>query len=100
MLVAKVGVVIVAAERGFGFPVAIRQDELAAVNLHVEIEVRRINTGGSFGYQQVGQDQPRALVFVAEIEQFGDGSKQIELTGGPNDDARKIPLPCAEHLPE
>src|SRR5205823_9940199 len=59
ILVAQVGVVVVAAERIFRFAVAVGQDEFTAVNLYREVEVRRVNTRGAFGNQQVRQDQTR-----------------------------------------
>ena len=100
VLEAQVGVVVVAAGGVRAVAVAVRQNQLAAIDLHVEVEVVRINARGAFGDEQVGQDQAGALVFVAEVEQLRDRLKQIELARRRDDDARIIALPGAEHLPE
>ena len=76
VLVAQIGVVVVAAEGIGALAVAVGQDQFAAVDLHVEVQFRRVNAGGALGDQQVGQHQAGALVFVAEIEQLGDGLEQ------------------------
>ena len=80
--------------------VSVRQNQFAAVDLDVEIQVVGINARGSFGDEQVGQDQAGALVFVAEVEQLRNRLEQIELARRGDDERGIIALARAEHLPE
>src|SRR5262249_36735280 len=50
--------------------IAVRQNQFAPVDLHLEVQIIRIDARGSFGDQQIGQDQTGTLVFVTEIEQL------------------------------
>src|SRR4029077_11633773 len=75
--------------------VAIRQNQFAPIDLHLEVQIIRIDARGSFGNQQIGQDQTGTLVFVAEVEQLRNRVKQIQLIRRRDNDARIIALPSA-----
>ena len=102
VLETQIGLIVVTAARRLPLPssIAVRQNQFAAVDLHVEVQIVRIDARCSFGDQQVGEDQAGTLIFVAEVEQLRDRLKQIELARRRDDDARIIALPGAEHLPE
>ena len=72
VLEAQIGLVVVAAGgvRAVALPLPLGRNQLAAVNLDVEVELVGINARRSFGDEQIGQDQAGALVFVAEVEQL------------------------------
>src|SRR5439155_2272950 len=70
VLVTQICLVVVAAGGIRAVSVAVRQNQFAAVDPHSEIQIIRIDARGSFGDQQIGQDQTRTLVFVAEVEQL------------------------------
>ena len=71
VLETQIGLVVVtAADAVRAVAVAVRQNQLAAIDLHVEVELVRINARCSFGNEQVGENQAGALVFVAEVEQL------------------------------
>src|SRR5205823_14716471 len=78
----------------------VRQNRFAPVDLHFEVEIIRIDARGSFGNQEIGQDETGTLILVAEVEQLRDRLKQIQLVCRRDNDARIIALAGAEYLPE
>src|SRR4029077_11863540 len=70
VLVTQIRLVVVAAGGIRTVSVAVRQNQFAPVDLHREIQIIGIDARGSFGNQQIGQDQTRTLVLVTEIEQL------------------------------
>jgi len=56
---------------GQAVAVAVRQNQFAAIDLHCEVQIIRIDARSSFGNQKIGQNQTGTLVFVAEVEQLG-----------------------------
>src|SRR5205814_10587164 len=75
VLVTQIRLVVVAGGGIRAVSVAIRQNQFDAVDLHRKVQIIRIDARGSFGNQQIGQDQTGTLVFVAEVKQLRDGLK-------------------------
>src|SRR6266487_1800619 len=70
VLVTQIRLVVVAAGGIRAVSVAVRQNQFTPVDLHLEVQIIGIDARGSFGNQQIGQDQTGTLVFVAEVEQL------------------------------
>src|SRR4029077_20287810 len=78
--------------RSISVSIVVRQNQFAPVDLHVEVEIIGIDARGSFGNQEIGQDQTGTLILVAEVEQLRDRLKQIQLVCRRDNDARIIAL--------
>src|SRR5439155_12618935 len=79
---------------------AVQADHFSAVARRVEVQLPRLEGGGSFRLEQISEHDAWALELVGQVEDLRNEVEAVADVGRRGDEAGIIALPSAEHLPQ
>ena len=75
-------------------------NQLAAINRRIEVQIPRINAKPAFGQQEIAEHDSWTLEAVGDVEDLGNDLEAVSNVERSADHSRIIAESCAEHLPQ